>query len=53
MLIIKYNGGLGNQIFQYIFGVSKAKELGVDVAFDMNFFKKQLRIWRHFGVSNP
>lgn len=40
MLIIKYNGGLGNQIFQYIFGVSKAKELGVDVAFDMNFFKK-------------
>lgn len=40
MLIIKYNGGLGNQIFQYVFGASKAKELGVELSFDMSFFKK-------------
>ena len=40
MLIVKYNGGLGNQIFQYVFGVSKAKELGAKLSFDMSFFKK-------------
>ncbi|MBQ3102075.1 alpha-1,2-fucosyltransferase [bacterium] len=40
MITIKYSGGLGNQIFQYIFGLTKAKELGVDVDFDMSFFKK-------------
>ena len=40
MITIKYSGGLGNQIFQYIFGLTKAKELDVDVDFDMSFFKK-------------
>lgn len=40
MITIKYSGGLGNQIFQYIFGITKAKELSTSVDFDMSFFKK-------------
>ncbi len=40
MITIKFNGGLGNQIFQYIFGLTKARELGVDVDFDMSFFTR-------------
>ncbi len=40
MITIKYSGGLGNQIFQYIFGLTKAGEIGCEVDFDMSFFKK-------------
>ncbi len=39
MITVKYNGGFGNQIFQYLMGVSLAKKLNTDVTFDMSFFK--------------
>lgn len=38
MLIMKYNGGLGNQMFQFAAVASLAKKLGVDFSFDMSFF---------------
>lgn len=56
MITIKYSGGLGNQIFQYIFGLTKAQELACDLDFDMSFFKKnpkrpyQMDI---FGIDSP
>lgn len=40
MRIVKLQGGLGNQMFQYAF----AKSLGDDVLFDGNYFKKKTTI---------
>ena len=40
MLIMKYNGGLGNQMFQFAACASLAKKLNTDFSFDMSFFKK-------------
>ena len=37
--IVKFNGGLGNQMFQYAFAYALGKKLGVDVAFDFKFFE--------------
>ena len=36
--IVKFNGGLGNQMFQYAFASSIAYEYGIDVAFDFSYF---------------
>lgn len=49
MLIMRYNGGLGNQMFQYAALVSLADKLGVDYAFDMDFFNKNYS--RPFGLD--
>lgn len=40
MIIMKYNGGLGNQMFQYAAAVSCAQRLGVQAKFDHSFFSK-------------
>jgi hypothetical protein len=40
-IIVKYNGGLGNQIFQWAAGTTLAKMLDTDLRFDMSFFKKR------------
>lgn len=45
MLIMRYNGGLGNQMFQFAAAASLAHGLGVDFAFDMDFFNR--------GYSRP
>ncbi|MBE7706910.1 MAG: alpha-1,2-fucosyltransferase [Cyanobacteria bacterium SIG30] len=39
MIIMKYNGGLGNQIFQYLAGKTLAEKLNCELFFDMSFFK--------------
>jgi hypothetical protein len=41
MIIIKLQGGLGNQMFQFAFAHSLNKKLGVRVKFDISWFKKQ------------
>lgn len=38
MLIMKYNGGLGNQMFQFAAAATLAVKLGVEFGFDMSFF---------------
>lgn len=38
MIIMRYNGGLGNQMFQYAATVTLAHSLGADFAFDTDFF---------------
>lgn len=38
--IVKFNGGLGNQMFQWAFGYALEKKTGVDTFFDMSFFTK-------------
>ena len=49
MLIMRYNGGLGNQMFQYAAVLTLADKLGVDFAFDMDFFNK--RYCRPWGLG--
>lgn len=39
--IIKFNGGLGNQMFQYAFGLALEAKTGVQTIFDMSFFEKK------------
>lgn len=43
MLIMKYSGGLGNQMFQYAAVASLADKLGVSFAFDASFFDTQIK----------
>lgn len=40
-IIVKFNGGLGNQMFQYAFARAIEKKTGVKTVFDMSFFKKR------------
>lgn len=37
--VVKFNGGLGNQMFQYAFASVLAKKFGVEVVFDFSFFE--------------
>lgn len=39
--IIKFNGGLGNQMFQWAFGRAHEKKTGVKTLFDISFFEKK------------
>lgn len=39
--IVKFNGGLGNQMFQFAFGLSLEKYTNIPVIFDMSFFDKK------------
>lgn len=39
--ILKFNGGLGNQMFQWAFGRALEKESGIKTIFDMSFFEKR------------
>lgn len=40
-IIIKFNGGLGNQMFQYAFARALEKTTGIKTTFDMSFFEKK------------
>lgn len=54
--IIKFNGGLGNQMFQWAFGIALEAETGVKTIFDMSFFdKKYARPYELdiFGINCP
>lgn len=48
--IVKFNGGLGNQMFQYAFGYAMEKETGVETFFDMSFFEKKYARPYELGV---
>lgn len=37
--IVKFNGGLGNQMFQYAFAYTIAKRFGLETLFDFRFFE--------------
>ncbi len=52
MNIINFNGGLGNQLFQYSFGMAIKYEFGHDVKFCDRFInKKQIKIQDIFNVD--
>ena len=38
MIIIKLQGGLGNQLFQWAFGYSLFKKFGMDLSFDLSWY---------------
>lgn len=40
-IIIKFNGGLGNQMFQWAFARALEKKTGIKPIFDMSFFEKK------------
>lgn len=40
-IIVKFNGGLGNQMFQWAFARVQAQRLGCDFLFDGSFFQKR------------
>jgi hypothetical protein len=42
MIIIKFFGELGNQMFQYAFGYSLKKRGEVEVKFDISFYENQI-----------
>jgi cupin fold WbuC family metalloprotein len=46
MIIIKLQGGLGNQMFQFAFAYSLKKKWGVEVKFDLSWFKNQ-KVYTH------
>lgn len=39
--IVKFNGGLGNQMFQWAFGRALQRKTGIKTHFDMSFFTKK------------
>jgi len=39
--IVKFNGGLGNQMFQWAFARALEKKTGIKTFFDMSFFEKK------------
>ena len=39
MLVVHVEGGLGNQMFQYAFGITLAEKLGVPLILDCSFYK--------------
>jgi hypothetical protein len=41
MIIVKLQGGLGNQMFQYAFGLSISKKLSAPLYLDLSFFKQR------------
>ena len=41
MIVIKLQGGLGNQMFQYAIGRILAEKNGVDLLIDNSFFEDQ------------
>ena len=54
-IIMRYGGGLGNQIFQYIVAASLAKKLGCEFEFDTSSYKnKRARAFEMgiFGVES-
>jgi len=51
MIIMKYKGGLGNQMFQYAAAISCAKRLGVQVKFDHSFFTKRYAKTRAYTMG--
>lgn len=54
--IVKLNGGLGNQMFQYAFALALSKKLNVEVIFDFRFFEEIKEYkdlpQREYGLSN-
>jgi hypothetical protein len=40
MIIVKFQGGLGNQLFQYAFGRAVSKRLNTSLGLDTNWFRK-------------
>ena len=51
-LIVKFNGGLGNQMFQYAFGRAVEQKTGIKTIFDMSFFKKNYCRPFELGIFN-
>lgn len=49
MIIMKYDGGLGNQMFQCAAAITLAQKLGVEAKFDMSFFSKKYS--RAYGMD--
>lgn len=46
MVVVKLQGGLGNQMFQYAFGLSISHKLSCPLYFDLSFFKNS-----HHGLT--
>lgn len=42
MIVVKIMGGLGNQLFQYAFGMALAEKNKINVRYDLSFFDDQL-----------
>jgi hypothetical protein len=61
MLIVKFMGGLGNQMFQYAFGVALSHATGQEIFFDNSWFEeiktyfgpidKRVYELQHFNIS--
>ncbi len=50
MIIIKLQGGLGNQLFQYAFAKALSKQLNVDFALDDSFYSQNITNYSQNGI---
>jgi len=49
--IVKFNGGLGNQLFEYAFAKGLEAKTGIKTIFDMSFFKKRYAVERPYQLA--
>lgn len=52
MVIVKIQGGLGNQMFQYARGQHISRKYGVEVLYDISFYSLNLNPKREFLLNN-
>lgn len=51
-LIVKFNGGLGNQMFQWAFAHALEKKMGIKIFLDMSYFAKKYARPYELGIFN-
>jgi hypothetical protein len=58
LIVVKIQGGLGNQLFQYAAGIAAATRVGTSLAVDLSWYDEATEWWRpyeldKFGVLTP
>ena len=52
MIVVKFSGGLGNQMFQYAFGFVLQKKLKIPVKYDFSFYLENKNMHNNIIIDN-